>query len=330
MKIYFEPEFSDFHKEFPLVLIDVGASGGLEPNWKSALKYLQIIGFEPDKRAYVDLIKNLNNNRYFNIALGSQKESVPFYLTRKQTTSSIYKPNKQILQKFPDCERFDIVDQIKLETNTLDAICNENSIEYADFIKIDTQGTELSIMEGGKSIISKQIFGLEIEVEFTELYKGQPLFSDVDRFMRKLGFDLFDIQRCYWKRESSNINYGKKGQLVFGNALYLKRTEYLINIINNINDVNLRKSKLLNAISICLLYGYVDYAFEILNSNKDIIDKIEYGIINKELRNKTTIGNYYPNHKGKGKLANLFYYLGDLLSVGNSYWSVNDTKLGNQ
>ena len=61
MKIYFEPEFSEFHKEFPLVLIDVGASGGLEPNWRSAVKYLQIIGFEPDKRAYVDLIKNQNN-----------------------------------------------------------------------------------------------------------------------------------------------------------------------------------------------------------------------------------------------------------------------------
>ena len=49
-----------------------------------------------------------------------------------------------------------------------------------------------------------------------------------------------------------------------------------------------------------------------------------------KISNKNTIGNYSPNHKGKGKLANLFYYLGDLLSVGNSYWSVNDIKLGNQ
>ena len=38
----------------------------------------------------------------------------------------------------------------------------------------------------------------------------EPAFSDVDQFIRKLGFDLFDIQRCYWKLESSNINYGKK------------------------------------------------------------------------------------------------------------------------
>ena len=184
-------------------------------------------------------------------------------------------------------------------------------------------------MEGGKEIISEQIFGLEIEVEFTELYENQPLFSDVDLFIRKLGFDLFDIQRCYWKRKSSNINYGKKGQLVFGNAVYLKKTEYLIQIINNIYDVNLKKSKLLNAISICLLYGYVDYAFEILNENINIFDKKESEKINKELINKSTIGNYYPNHKGKAKLANLFYYLGDLFSVGNRFWSVNDIKLGN-
>jgi len=114
MKIYFEPEFSEFHKEFPLVLIDVGASGGLEANWRPAVKYLQIIGFEADKRAYVDLIKNQKNNRYFNTALGSQKESLSFYLTQKQATSSLYKPNKQFLQKFPDFERFNIVDKIKL------------------------------------------------------------------------------------------------------------------------------------------------------------------------------------------------------------------------
>ena len=49
-----------------------------------------------------------------------------------------------------------------------------------------------------------------------------------------------------------------------------------------------------------------------------------------KISNKNTIGNYSPNHKGKGKLANLFYYLGDLFSVGNRFWSVNDIKLGNK
>ena len=91
-------------------------------------------------------------------------QSIVVDLTQQQATSSIYKPNKQILQRFPDFERFNIIDQIKLETNTLDGICNKNSIEGADFIKIDMQGSELSIKDGGKEIISEQIFGLEIEV----------------------------------------------------------------------------------------------------------------------------------------------------------------------
>jgi hypothetical protein len=52
MNIFIEPVFSDIYNKYPIVLIDVGASGGLERNWLPAVKYLQTIGFEPDERAY--------------------------------------------------------------------------------------------------------------------------------------------------------------------------------------------------------------------------------------------------------------------------------------
>ena len=62
MDIFFEKTLSDFYNDFPLVLIDVGASGGLEKNWLEAKRHLQIIGFEPDERAYNELIEK----SYFN------------------------------------------------------------------------------------------------------------------------------------------------------------------------------------------------------------------------------------------------------------------------
>jgi FkbM family methyltransferase len=330
MDCFFETPFSDFYKDFPLVLIDVGASGGLEKNWFEAKRHLQIIGFEPDERAYNELIEKQNNiTKYFNIALGDGRDT-PFYLTKKQQTSSIYKPNYKFLKSFPEIERFDLIGEIELKTDTLDNLYNKGSLNRADFIKLDTQGSELSILNCGKKILSNLIFGCEVEVEFVEMYENQPLFSAVDQFMEKQGYYLFDIQRVYWKRKSENIVYGKKGQLVFGNALYLKKPDYFKKTVENLNDLDLKKSKVLNAISICLLYGYVDYAHEIFNDNKAHFNNIESKLIANQLKKIKFVGNYIPAFKGKGRLSNLFYTLGDILNPNNSFWSKIDKLLGNR
>ena len=66
-----------------------------------------------------------------------------------------------------------------------------------DFVKLDTQGTELYILEGMQHTLKRAIFGVEVEVEFIEMYKNQPLFNEVDIFMRKLGFHLFDLKKYF-------------------------------------------------------------------------------------------------------------------------------------
>jgi hypothetical protein len=71
-------------------------------------------------------------------------------------------------------------------------------------------------LEGATTILTDSVFGLEIEVEFVHMYENQPLFEDVDAFVKKFGFYLFDLKPYYWKR-SSGKGYGKsKGQLIFG------------------------------------------------------------------------------------------------------------------
>ena len=44
-------------------------------------------------------------------------------------------------------------------------------------MKIDAQGSELNILEGGEKFLKNNLIGLQIEVEFNEIYKGQPLFN---------------------------------------------------------------------------------------------------------------------------------------------------------
>ena len=45
---------------------------------------------------------------------------------------------------------------MRVETVTLDNQLQGNSIEDVDFLKIDTQGSELSILQGAKETLSKR------------------------------------------------------------------------------------------------------------------------------------------------------------------------------
>ena len=68
----------------------------------------------------------------------------------------------------------------------------KNGIQEVDFIKIDTQGSELSILKGSTDSL-KNAIGLEIEVEFVDIYENQPLFNEVDSFVRKMDFELLQL-----------------------------------------------------------------------------------------------------------------------------------------
>jgi len=56
-----------------------------------------------------------------------------------------------------------------------------------DFIKIDVQGSELTIFNHGKRVL-EGVVAVQTEVSFVPLYKDQPTFWEVDRFFRKSGF----------------------------------------------------------------------------------------------------------------------------------------------
>src|ERR1700740_820321 len=90
------------------------------------------------------------------------------------------------------------------------------------FLDLDTQGSELEILQGAKRFLSTSIVALKCEVEFSPLYEKQPLFGDVDRFLRECGFVLFDLSRSRYRRENFPRHALTRGQLLWGDALYFR------------------------------------------------------------------------------------------------------------
>ncbi len=75
---------------------------------------------------------------------------------------------------------------------TIDQVVQDKQYKGPFLIKLDTQGTELDILEGAKATLdnTELIF---LEVSLIEFYKGSPLCADVFEFMTENSFVLYDV-----------------------------------------------------------------------------------------------------------------------------------------
>ena len=304
-----------------LVIVDIGASGGIDPRWSKTTEFYKGILFEPDPREFDVLKKNSDNNLIvINSALSDSNKEIEFHLCKKQEVSSVYPPNFNFLNKFADSERFNVEKIIHLNADTLDNQLKKEGIDEVDFIKIDTQGYELSILKGSSNCI-ENIVGLEVEVEFEPLYVGQPLFSEVDNYVKENGFILADLKRYYWKRKNNKNTGNRKGQIIFGDALYFKSPEQIL------SSSNISQEKIIRTIYVYLSYGYIDLSQVLLNISKNELEERVY-ILLLSLLKKYEKEKVISSNRVTRRLGFIFYKLFMLLDQGNDY-SGTDRDLGN-
>lgn len=252
-------------------LYDVGAEGGPNPIWD--YKFINCIGFEPDAEEFLRLQKrNKPNEMYYNVALGSRIERSKINVCRKPNCSSIFKPNKDYLSEFENPSRFDIVNEYECDFTTLDKIIEVDS-RNPDIIKLDTQGSELDILNGALDSLKNTLF-IEIETEFNYFYNDQPTFAEVHLFMLEKGFRLFDLNKAYFEKKVDLKFKNSKSELVFSNSLYFRDIANL-----DFNDpVNLIMSK--KQIWIAFNLGFYNYSYFLLLKIQNHIGKNQFDLIN--------------------------------------------------
>lgn len=239
----------------PLTYVDAGARAVKHNRFVGTFKQARYIGFELD--AYE--CKRLNalgiqRHQFYPLALGRTAELRTLYVTRNPVNSSLYEPNSKEIYRFMECgPQFDLQDEKSIETVSLDDWCGENNLAGIEFLELDTQGSELDILIGSSQLLANSILGLQVEVEFFPLYKDQPLFADVDNYLRPLGFRLFDLSRYRLRRSYTRT----RGQLIWGHAFYLKD-------VHHIKEEQL--SQFLTLAAIASYYGVEDYAIEVLET----------------------------------------------------------------
>jgi FkbM family methyltransferase len=83
----------------------------------------------------------------------------------------------------------DITLVFDVQTKRLDTFMRENHIEHIDFIKIDTQGTDLNVIKSLCKMINK-VDIIEAEVQIKPLYKNSFQKEEIIDFMEKNNFNL--------------------------------------------------------------------------------------------------------------------------------------------
>jgi len=226
-----------------LVVLDVGCRWGFAEKFTQNQEQFHIYGFDPDTQECELLSERYAGQPVTIVPLGLAGHSGrrTLYLTRQPACSSLLEPDPELTNNYPALQCASHVSTAQVDTVTLDSWAEENGVGAIDHIKIDTQGTELEILKGGARSL-QLVRSLEVEVEFNPIYLGQPVFSDVDQYLRSQGFVLWKLtNHVHYSWDGSTdapigedfICYDEKhrlhhpiygGQLYWANAHYIKKS----------------------------------------------------------------------------------------------------------
>ena len=148
-----------------------------------------VTSFEPQAEQRARLGPDSYGGRVLSDVLGDGRPGI-FHVTHYPGCTSLLEPDPAVINMFhgidagPPDGNFTVIREESVNTRRLDDI---DECPMADYVKIDVQGAELLVLENGTAKIADAVV-IDSEVEFVALYKNQPLFGEIQVFMRAQHF----------------------------------------------------------------------------------------------------------------------------------------------
>jgi hypothetical protein len=288
-------------RDDPVVLVDVGASGGISRCWRLFGECLQAIGFEPFLRE-VDRLNAESESpreRYEAFFVGCPQKQLPAEIVDDptachntlrwlETSASEY---QQITGRSHAREVFNRGDpdtSLAAATFTLDEYFFERKpgLPTGDFNNIDTDGSDLQVLFGAERLLrEKEVLGIQVEAQLhgrTHPYSNT--FANIDQFLRERGFALFDFPLSKYSRRALPAKFAvpipartETGQTHFGDALYFR--DLADPLYEKKYGYDLGPAKALKLAGLFALFGIPDCAADIIVSRREEFERLGIGAV---------------------------------------------------
>jgi len=210
----------------PLTIIDVGAQKLVsEDHIYQPLLELGVEcvchGFEP----LTDRLQELREDdeklqfKLYDAFVGDGSERT-FYINNDDATSSLLPLHIEFNTYFNHIQELRTIRKTAVRTYKLDDLLA--SVMQVDLLKLDIQGFELAALEGARNLLGRTNV-VHCEVEFGPIYLDQPLFSDVEKYLRSLGFEFVDFHGMgrYFSPNMPQVN-GSPERLLWADAIFIR------------------------------------------------------------------------------------------------------------
>ncbi len=198
-----------------ITLIDVGAHRGDFTDMVSKHAHIgTAVLVEPIPELAHHLQEKFKRHGYriLNCSLSDKADLVEFEVNEATATSSLLKIHRDM----PELAHVRLGNPrpIKSQTRTLDEVVSEAGLDHVDLLKIDVQGAEHLVLQGGCETL-KITSLIWIEVSFKPLYERAGTFFEIHEMLCSSGFILNDLEPVFRAPD---------GELLQSDALYVRKS----------------------------------------------------------------------------------------------------------
>lgn len=179
------------------VLVDVGASGGYPKIWRGIAAQSVYVCLDPDLREIQEASEGeFQRAVSLNAAVTADPatRSVQFYFTRSPFCSSTLAPDTDALDAYLFADLFAVESESTVRATTLAEVVAQLHLPGIDWLKSDSQGTDLRLLNSLPDALRSRVLAVDIEPGLIDAYRGEDLFVTAHADIVRQGFWLSNLR----------------------------------------------------------------------------------------------------------------------------------------
>ena len=178
------------------VIFDVGANiGSVTLAAARSFPNAHIYSFEPVSTTYKRLCENLSDYgdriTTYNFGFFNVSKRLDVHITSFHGANSILDQSQDY--KINAHSHIKEIGTENIEVYTMDSFVSSNNIDKIDIVKIDVEGVEKEVIEGGRETFKNKVDNVFIELSFLRRNRESAYWVEICKLLYDLGFMLINV-----------------------------------------------------------------------------------------------------------------------------------------